>query len=235
MESFPPAEFAAFAWADASGHGASRLTERARDPVRRGPTTVEFVRVATISEELPVAPDPRIAAAVAGDRRAAQSLCVELLPRVRNVVRYLIRGDADVDDIAQQALIEILRSLPGYRGEGALKSWADRITVRTALSYVKRRRAEAGERERAAPDLRAVRDPDAPPDQYLVRRDAVRVLDALPDEQRQAVVLHHVMGLSAPEVAEHLGVPFETARSRLRLGMRKLREAMGLASGEEGA
>ena len=49
--------------------------------------------------------DARIAAAAGGDRGAAQSLCRELLPRVRNLVRYLVRGDARVDDIAQEALI----------------------------------------------------------------------------------------------------------------------------------
>ncbi|AKF04610.1 RNA polymerase sigma factor [Sandaracinus amylolyticus] len=174
------------------------------------------------------APDPRIAAAASGDRRAAQELLSELLPRVRNLVRYLVRGDADVDDMAQQSLIAILHALHGYRGEGSLRAWADRITVRTTMAHLRRRRAEAGARERHAPDLRAVRDPDAPPDTYVQRRDVARLLDALPDEQREAVVLHHVVGLSAPELAETLGVPFETARSRLRLGMKKLREGMGV-------
>lgn len=49
-------------------------------------------------------------------------------------------------------------------------------------------------------------------------------LEERPVEQREAVVLHHVVGLSAPELAEALGVRFETARSRLRLGISKLRE-----------
>lgn len=189
------------------------------------------MNVAERIPEQPDAPDPRIEAAVRGDRRAAQALLEELLPRVRNLVRYLVRGDADVDDIAQQALIAILHALPGYRAEGSLRAWADRITVRTTMAHLRRRRAEQGARERHAPDLRAVRDPDAPPDVYVHRRDVARLLDALPDEQREAVVLHHVVGLSAPELAESLGVPFETARSRLRLGMKKLREGMGVGEG----
>src|SRR5262245_38147803 len=55
----------------------------------------------------PGAIDTRIAAAARGDRAAAQALLTELLPRVRNLVRYLVRGDRDVDDIAQEALIAI--------------------------------------------------------------------------------------------------------------------------------
>ncbi|HWZ93510.1 MAG TPA: sigma factor-like helix-turn-helix DNA-binding protein, partial [Polyangiaceae bacterium] len=49
------------------------------------------------------------------------------------------------------------------------------------------------------------------------------LLSVLPPEQERAVVLHHVIGLEVSEVAEHQGVPTETARSRLRLGMQKLR------------
>jgi RNA polymerase sigma-70 factor (ECF subfamily) len=61
------------------------------------------------------------------------------------------------------------------------------------------------------------------PDDYTLRRQLVHYLDELPEGQRQAVVLHHVLGQSVPELAESLQVPFETARSRLRLGMERLR------------
>ena len=166
----------------------------------------------------PIAPalDPRVAAAVAGDRRAAESLLAELLPRARNLIRYLIRGDDEVDDLAQEALIAILRGLPSYRGEGALRSWADRIIVRSTLAARQRSRRQRAQHS-------SLRDDDGAahgerPDEYASRRQLVGLLDQLPDEQRQALVLHHVLGLSVPEVAEQLGAPFETIRSRLRLG-----------------
>lgn len=170
--------------------------------------------------------DRRVAAAVSGDRRAASALLSELLPRVRNLARYLVRGDADVDDIAQQALIEILRSLPGYRGEGSLAAWADRITSRVAIAHVRRRRAERARVDDAAsPELFPVQSGDRP-DDYLERRRMARALDALPEEQRSVIVLHHVVGMSLPEVASELSIPFETARSRLRLGMAKVRDEL---------
>jgi RNA polymerase sigma-70 factor (ECF subfamily) len=56
-------------------------------------------------------------------------------------------------------------------------------------------------------------------------------LDALPYDQRHALVLHHVVGLSVPEVAAQLEVPLETIRSRLRLAQNKLREQ---AAGDSG-
>jgi RNA polymerase sigma-70 factor (ECF subfamily) len=176
----------------------------------------------------PVVIDPRVAKAAAGDRSCAEALLLELVPRIRNLVRYLAWGDADVDDIAQLALIEIGRSFHNYRGEGALHSWADRITTRVALHYLRRRRSDERRRTALAPDLRIVAANAEQPDDYTLRRNAVQWLDDLPDEQRQALVMHHVVGLSVPELATELGIPFETARSRLRLGVQKLRERIRL-------
>ncbi len=170
--------------------------------------------------------DPRIDAAAQGDRAAAQSLLVELLPRVRNLVRYLCRGDSEVDDIAQLALCEILKSLRTYRNEGSLNAWVDRITVRLTLRKLRQRRNDLHHREAVAPELRAISSHAEQPDEHTMRRQTVRCLDALPSDQREAIVLHHVVGLSVPELAAELRIPFETARSRLRLGMEKLRDEL---------
>ena len=167
--------------------------------------------------------DPRVLAAVSGDRAAASALLMELLPRMRNLIRYLIRGDQLVDDIAQEAMIAVLRGLPSYRGEGSLRSWADRIVARVALGWARRDRRQKG-MER---DSVAQQDPPAhveSPEQYLLRRQAVARLDLLPYDQRHALVLHHMVGLSVPEVAAQLAVPVETIRSRLRLAQNKLRQ-----------
>lgn len=167
-------------------------------------------------------PDPRVARAAQGDRQAAQALLTELLPRVRNLVRYLVWSSADADDVSQMVLVELLRSFAGYRGEGSLTAFTDRITVRVALHFVRKRRTEKQRSSPLSPELHLVNGSEGP-DDYTLRRQTARYLDELPDEQRQAVVLHHVVGQSVPELAESLQIPFETARSRLRLGMEKLR------------
>jgi len=176
--------------------------------------------------------DPRIAAAAAGDREAAHALLLELLPRVRNLVRYLARGDGEVDDIAQLVLVEITRSLANYRYEGSLHAFCDRIAVRRTLRHLRERRAERGKLQAATFELTPVASSSDKPDHYAERRRLARHLDQLPREQREVIVLHHVVGLSMPELAEELQVPFETARSRLRLGMHKLREQIEREGGE---
>lgn len=167
--------------------------------------------------------DPRVQAAIAGDRAAASALLLELLPRVRNLIRYLIRGDQAVDDIAQEAMIAILRGLPTYRGEGSVRSWSDRIVARIALGWVRRDRRQK-DMQRDALVHAEPQSSAEPPDRYLLRRQAVARLDLLSYDQRHALVLHHVVGLSIPEVAGQLAIPVETVRSRLRLAQSKLRQ-----------
>lgn len=168
--------------------------------------------------------DPRIERAAAGDREAAQAVLTELQPRVRNLVRYLIRGDRDVEDLTQHALIDILRGLPSYRGDAPLKRWADRVTVRSTLSRIKRRRAQDARQAELSTQLHAVPVMEDGT-RYLARRELAQRLDALPEEQRQALVLHRLLEMTVPEVAEALQVPFDTAKSRIRLAMQKLRQA----------
>lgn len=202
-----------------------------RDPKGTDHTTESVMQsVLHMSAHSPLHPpspqvvvDPRVAQAAAGDRAAAQALLTELLPRVRNLVRYLVRGDDVVDDITQLVLVELLRSFGNFRHDGSLHAWVHRITVRVALRHVKRQRRDRAQEA----ELGQALDPHASqPDEYLRRRQAIALLDQLPDEQRLALVLHHVAGMSVPELAEALDVPFETARSRLRLAMGKLRERL---------
>lgn len=196
----------------------------------RPPTRLGVHAAAAEMEDARPDVDPRIERAAAGDRQAAESLLRDLLPRIRNLVRYLVRGDDQVDDFTQNVMIEVLKSLPGYRGEGSIQGWTDRICVRVTLSQAKRTRAERRKREAAAPELAVVTTHGsraAAPDDFLARRRVAAMLDALPAEQREALVLHHVLGMSVPEVADSLGVPFDTAKSRLRLGLRKLRDTGG--------
>lgn len=163
-----------------------------------------------------------LVAAAAGDRAALEALVVALLPRVRNLVRYLVRGDSEAEDLAQEAMVAIVRGLPGQREDGRFLAWADRVAVRATFAGLRRARRARAPLD-AAVELSSVPHPGAPPDEYTRRRAAARLLDELPDEQRQVIALHHVLELSVPEIADELALPFETVRSRLRLGMARLR------------
>jgi RNA polymerase sigma-70 factor (ECF subfamily) len=165
-------------------------------------------------------------AAARGDRRAAEALLRALMPRVRNLVRYFVRGDAEVDDITQEAMVSVLRGLPGFRGDGKVSAWADRIVVRSVFAHIRRARVSDKRHVEYTPDLVAVSN-DQSAHGFLARRKAIKALDEVPEEQREVLVMHHVAGLGVREIADELGIPFETVRSRLRLGMARLRNALG--------
>lgn len=162
-----------------------------------------------------------------GNGRATERLFLVLLPRVRNLVRYLVRGDRDVDDLSQEALLTLLRGLQSYRGEGTFWSWSDRVVARSVFAARKHRRPERwADSEPAVPDeLSRVSEPPAG-DAYCQRRELVTHLDTLPEAQRSALVLRYILGLTVPEISAELHVPQETVRSRLRVGKDQLRRRL---------
>jgi RNA polymerase sigma-70 factor, ECF subfamily len=158
---------------------------------------------------------------------------MDLLPRVRSLVRYLVHGASDVEDISQEALLALLHGLPTYRGEGLLSSWADRVVARTTFACLRRMRDSRAPRINEPGELVAVPSEDAPLDEHLHRQHVVRLMERLPTEQRHALVLHHVLEMSVPEIAAELGIPLETVRSRLRLGRAALRAMAAAEEAEE--
>ncbi|GAB5543194.1 MAG: sigma-70 family RNA polymerase sigma factor [Sandaracinaceae bacterium] len=166
--------------------------------------------------------------AAGGDASAQEELITATLPRVRNLVRYLVRGDQEVDDIAQDALVTVLRRLHTFRAESGFSTWLRAVVSRVALDVMRKRRRREKLAPRApAPHLELVADVSRLPDAYLEHRRAVTLLERLPEEQRLALVLHHVAGMTVPEIAEQLEARPETVRSRLRLGLKKLRQLEG--------
>jgi RNA polymerase sigma-70 factor (ECF subfamily) len=161
------------------------------------------------------------------DPAAVEHLFSLLLPRVRNLVRYLVRGDHDVDDLSQDALVMILRGLSSYRGDGTFTSWTDRIVARSVFASL-RKRSQAPAAPWDPGQLGQLVSPcSTSGSDFVTRRQLVALLDQLPQEQRVTLVLRHVLGLTLKETAAQTGVPEETARSRLRLGKARLRGLLG--------
>jgi RNA polymerase sigma-70 factor (ECF subfamily) len=136
-----------------------------------------------------------------------------------------MRGDADADDVAQDALSLAYRKLGSYKGEGKFSSWVDRIVVRSAFAHLRRTKARQEVRVEEVEEAEALPGENGSSD-YLARRRLVAALDVLQEDQRIALVMHHVLEMSVPEIAAEVSAPEETVRSRLRLGRARVRSLM---------
>jgi RNA polymerase sigma-70 factor (ECF subfamily) len=139
---------------------------------------------------------------VAGDVAAQRELYHREKRRVHAVLYRLLGSNAHMDDLIQEAFLQIFRSLRNYRGEASLGTWVDRCTVRVGYGHI------ASKRLRAVP---LPEDHDPPADQPNAEstthaREASRRLYALLDrveaKQRVAFVLHVVEGRPMAEVAQ---------------------------------
>jgi RNA polymerase sigma factor (sigma-70 family) len=167
---------------------------------------------------------------VAGDRRATRALITTVGPAMLRAIRKVIaRSTPDIEDVAQEAMEAFVAALPGFRGECSVLHFAWRVAVLTALANRRRLDLRAQwSAEPSEPDAQeaAAGDP-SPADAVLLRgrRDALgALLDELPANQAEVLVLHAALGFTIDEIAGAVGRPPETIRSRLRLAKQVLRD-----------
>jgi RNA polymerase sigma-70 factor (ECF subfamily) len=199
-------------------------------PARSTPLSLHAVpRAGARPDDAPLAIDPTISAAAGGDERAMQALVHKLMPRVRNAVRYLVRGD-EIDDLVQDVLVTVIERLDTFEGRGRFEAWVDGVALRVTLGRMRKVRAlerRSAPLSEAAP---AAEPPVRAGHAYATSRQLVGALDQLTENHRGAVVMHHVFGLTVPEIAVELDVPHETVRTRLREGMGQLRALLRVQS-----
>lgn len=170
-------------------------------------------------------------AAQAGDRRALDELLRRHIDRIHAVCSRIVGATRDADDATQNAMISIVRSLERFDGRAAFGTWAYRIATNAALDELRRRKRR--------PHLHAVHDegdePPEPVDPVSHRRvDAVvdrmaieEALAELPEDFRAAVVLCDVSELGYAEIADVLGIPIGTVKSRVARGRSLLVQRLG--------
>ena len=158
-----------------------------------------------------------------GDRDAFASLVHQVSDALYAVAHRILRDTYLAEDALQNALITAWRQLPHLREPDRFEAWVHRILVHACY-------AEARRSRRWATNVRALpADGPAGPDAHLSvadRDELERGFRRLPLDQRAVFVYHHYLGLPLVEIAETLGIPAGTARSRLHYATRALRAAI---------
>jgi RNA polymerase sigma-70 factor (ECF subfamily) len=167
--------------------------------------------------------DPAIVRRVlGGDAHAFRVLVERHQGRVLGFLGALLPGAPDREDVAQEAFVAAWRRLATFDpARGTFLAWLLRIARNGALNSLRRRRPSGGV---AAPE------PSSPVDAREVDPDPARRLDRallrLPPEQRSALLLAEVYGLSLAEVAEVEDVPLGTVKSRIGRALERLRASL---------
>lgn len=158
-----------------------------------------------------------------GDRDAFAGLVHQVSDRLYAVAFRILRDTGLAEDALQSALVSAWRQLPHLRDADRIEAWLHRVLVNACYVEIRRNRPWAAN-VRVLPDL-GPSTPDTT--RAVVDRDELeRAFRRLPVDQRAVFVMHHYVGLSLVEVAETLGIPAGTARSRLHYATRALRTAV---------
>lgn len=155
-------------------------------------------------------PDPQVVAAAQRDRPGAfETLVRAYQGPVWRLVFQLVHDEHTADDVTQETFLRAYRFLPRYRGSSKFSTWLLSVARNCAMDELRRNQR----RRRLADKLRARPDPVA-----TERRDPVEIrelLQSLPMDLREPIVLIDVLGIPYAEVAVVLGTPIGTVKSRV--------------------
>ncbi|MBO1111998.1 RNA polymerase sigma factor RpoE [Bordetella petrii] len=160
-----------------------------------------------------------------GDKKAFDLLVLKYQRKILRLLGRMIRDPAEIEDVAQEAFIKAYRALPQFRGESAFYTWLYRIAVNTARNWL----ASAGRRP-SAPNAIETEDGEtfnetdnltdiSTPESMMASREIAEtvnaVIEELPEELRTAIVLREIEGMSYEDIAQSMGCPIGTVRSRI--------------------
>ena len=163
----------------------------------------------------------------AGRRDEAIAL---LLPAFRRKVFGLaysfLRDREAAEDVTQEVFIKVWRALPGFDGRASVSTWIYTIARNASLSALRARRPQSSLSDPEVTEEVEGIDPVPSADVLAERSAILRLVDQLPAKQRQVIMLFYMEEQSHEEVASMLAMPVGTVKTRMRMALARLREAV---------
>ena len=173
-----------------------------------------------------------------GDPQAFEVLIKRYQDKLYNYVYRMVEDPDDAEDVTQEVLVRVYRSLSQFRAQASFQTWLYRIALNLCIDSHRRQErspqvvrsleapveSEAGEREWEVPDWS--HNPEQSFLSQELREQVHRALATLPEKLRAVVVLYDIQSFSYEEIAQILRCPVGTVKSRLFNGRAALREAL---------
>ncbi|MDD3146069.1 MAG: RNA polymerase sigma factor [Candidatus Riflebacteria bacterium] len=163
-----------------------------------------------------------------GDKAAYREIYQNYSAAIYRLVKRMIGSQSsDYDEVFQEAMLRIWKNAPLFDpAKGRAKAWIYLVSTRYCLNWLETKKNRGMAREVELPDT--LKDSEAfEPEESAVRNEnatsALKLLENLPDDLKQAVSLRHLDHLSIDEIAEITQTPSGTVKSRIFYGLRKLR------------
>jgi RNA polymerase sigma-70 factor (ECF subfamily) len=167
-----------------------------------------------------------------GDQAAFEAVYDRVAGPVFGLIRRVLRDSAQAEEVAQETLLEVWRTAARFDpARGAALAWVMTIAHRRAVDRVRSETAAAEREARAASAaVPAVADEVAEAVESSLEAERVsRCLDGLTELQRESITLAYYSGYTYPQVAAALGVALGTVKTRIRDGLKRLRDCLGVS------
>jgi RNA polymerase sigma-70 factor (ECF subfamily) len=161
-----------------------------------------------------------VARAASGDSLAFERLYRRHEARIHSLVRRMVGGEGDADEVTQDAFVRAWERLGTFRGESSFGTWLHRLAVNVALNW---RKSAARARHRFDDEATAEDQPGRR-DAGAERMDLDQAIGRLPPGARQVFVLHDVEGFRHEEIATLMGVTEGTSKAQLHRARMLLRD-----------
>jgi len=174
-----------------------------------------------------------VARSIGGDADSFNELILRWERPIYALAYRTIGREEDARDVCQETFLRAFRALPGFRGQAKFSSWLYRIALNLCRDWIRReRRAQIVQAPESVDivEMAAALEPSETVEDLVARNDLARAVERvmahLPEEQRTAIVLKEYHGLTFQEIADLVGCPLSTVKTRLYQGLTVLRREL---------